>query len=130
MLVRFGIRLVVLAVIIGLVNAIVPGIHTHGGVGWLIWIAFIFALVNLILGPVFLLFSIPLIIVTFGVFLLVVNAALLGITAALTDHLDVDGFWNAVLGGLLITVFSVIAQRAFKPKRRPGHRTEIFVQRG
>ena len=129
MLFRFAVRLVVLGAIIGLVATIVPGIHVHGGVGWLLWIAFIFALVNLILGPIFLLLSIPLILVTFGLFLLVINAAMLAITAGLTAHLDVDGFWNAVLGGLLITVFSVIAQRAFRPKRRPEYVTEVHVHR-
>ena len=129
MLFRFAVRLVVLGAIIGLVATIVPGIHVHGGGGWLLWIAFIFALVNLILGPIFLLLSIPLIIVTLGFFLLVINAAMLAITAGLTSHLDVDGFWNAVLGGLLITVFSMIAQRAFRPKQRAEYRTEIHVHR-
>ena len=118
MLVRFAVRLVVLGAIIGIVAAIVPGIDVHGGLGWLLWIAFIFALVNLILGPIFLLFSIPLIILTFGLFLLVLNALMLAITAGLTSHLDVDGFGSAVLGGLLIAVFSLIAQSAFRPRRR------------
>ena len=115
MVARFAVRLAVLAVIIGVVASIVPGIDVHGGVGWLLWIALIFALVNLILGPIFLLFSLPLIILTFGLFLLVVNAALLAITAGLTEHLDVDGFGSAVLGGLLIALFSLFTQSAFRP---------------
>jgi putative membrane protein len=119
MLGRFAVRLVVLAVIIGVVASIVPGIHVHGGVGWLLWIAFIFALVNLVLGPIFLVLSLPLIILTFGLFLLVVNAVLLEITAALTQHLDVDSFGSAVLGGLLIALFSLVTQRLV---RRPRER--------
>jgi uncharacterized membrane protein YvlD (DUF360 family) len=51
MIVRLAIRLVVLAVIIGVVTRIVPGIHLHGGFVWLPWIALIFSIVNLL--PVF-----------------------------------------------------------------------------
>jgi putative membrane protein len=117
-LVRLLIRLVVLAVIIDLVAYLVPGIHVHGGFIWTIWIALIFSVVNLILGPLFRLISLPLIILTLGLFLLVVNAALLGITAAFSSHLNIDGFWDAVLGGLLIAVFSWLAELLLPPRRR------------
>jgi putative membrane protein len=80
MLVRLLIRLVILALIIALVARIVPGIHVHGGFLWWVWIALIFSVVNLILGPIFHLLSLPLIILTLGLFLLIVNAALLAIT--------------------------------------------------
>jgi putative membrane protein len=106
MLIRLLVRLVVLAVVIGLVTELVPGIHLNGGFVWLLWIAVLFSLVNLILGPLFHLISLPLVVLTLGLFLLVVNAALLGITAALSSHLNIDGFWDAVLGALLISVFS------------------------
>jgi len=109
-LARLAIRLIVLAVIIGIVAAIVPGIHVHGGFLWLVWIALIFSLVNLILAPLFHLISLPLIVLTLGVFLLVINAAMLAITAGLTKHLDVDSFGAALLGGLLISVFSWLAE--------------------
>lgn len=110
MILRLAVRLVLLAFIIWLVSEIVPGIHTHGGFGWLLWVAVIFAVVNTILGPIFRLISLPFIILTLGLFLLVVNAALLAIVAGLSSHLDVDGFWSAVLGGLLISVFSWLGE--------------------
>src|SRR3712207_7491505 len=75
-----------------------------GEPGTYLWIALIFALVNAIVGPVLRLLSFPFVLVTLGLFLLVVNAALLGITAAVTDRLQVDGFGAAVLGGLLLAV--------------------------
>jgi putative membrane protein len=109
-LARLALRLIVLAVIIGVVAAIVPGIHVHGGFVWLVWIALIFSLVNLILGPILHLLSLPLIILTFGLILLVINAALLAITAGLTEHLDVDNFGSAVLGGFLIGFFSWLTE--------------------
>jgi putative membrane protein len=128
MLIRLAVRLVVLAVIIGLVSWIVPGIHVHGGFGWLVWIALILSVVNLILGPIFVLLSLPLIILTLGLFLFVVNAALLAITAGLSSHLDVDNFWSALLGGFLIAVFSWVAQmllparlKKSQPPRHQAH---------
>jgi putative membrane protein len=110
MLIRMLIRLVLLAVIIAIVAQIVPGINVHGGFLALLWVAFLFSVVNLILGPLFKLLSLPLIVLTLGLFLLVVNAALLGITAWLSSHLSVDSFWDAILGGLLIAVFSWLAE--------------------
>jgi len=110
MIVRLAIRLVVLAAIIDVVARIVPGIRVHGSFLWLLWVALIFSVVNLVLGPLFRLLSLPFILLTLGLFLLVVNAALLAITAALTSHLDVDNFGSAVLGGFLIALFSWLAE--------------------
>jgi len=107
---RLAVRIVFLAVVIGLVAWIVPGIHVHGAIPWLLWVAVIFAAVNTVLGPIFRLLSLPLIVLTLGLFLLIVNAALLGITAALSSHLDIDGFGAAVLGGFLISIFSWLGE--------------------
>jgi putative membrane protein len=109
-LARLALRLVVLGLVIGIVAAIVPGIDVHGGFVWLLWIALIFSVVNLIVGPVLHLLTLPLIVVTLGLFLLVINAALLAITAGLSSHLDVDNFGAAVLGGLLIAIFSWLGE--------------------
>jgi putative membrane protein len=117
-LLRLVFRLVVLAAIIGVVAAIVPGIHVHGGFGWLVWLAVIFSLVNLILGPIFHLLTLPLIVLTLGLFLLIVNAALLAITAGLSSHLDIDSFGAAVLGGLLIAIFSWVSEMLMPPRRK------------
>jgi putative membrane protein len=117
-LVRLAMRLVVLAAIIDLVAWIVPGIHVHGGFLWYLWLAVIFSVVNGILGPLFRLLTLPLIVLTLGLFLLVVNAALLGITAALSSHLDIDNFGSAVLGGLLIAVFSWLAEMILPLRRK------------
>jgi putative membrane protein len=110
MLIRLAIRLVVLALIIGVTEKIVPGIHVHGGFGTLLWLAVLFSLVNLIVGPLARLLSLPLILLTLGLFLLVVNAGLLALTAGLSSHLDIDNFWAAFLGALIISVFSWAAE--------------------
>jgi putative membrane protein len=126
-IVRFAVRVVVLAVIIYAVTRLVDGIHvlpnpdgTLGSTGTYLWIALLFALVNSIVGPVLRLLSLPFVVLTLGLFLLIVNAALLGITAALSDRFTVDGFGAAVLGGLLIAVFSWIAELLLPLRVRAG----------
>ncbi len=116
-IVRFALRVVVLAGIIYVVTRLVSGITvvgnadgTLGETGTFLWVALLFAVINSIVGPVVRLLSLPFVVLTLGLFLLVVNAALLGITAAVSDRLEVDGFWTAVVGGFLIAVFSWIAE--------------------
>jgi putative membrane protein len=121
LLIWLALRLVVLAAIIDLTAHIVPGIHVSGGFAWLLWVAVIFSVINLILGPLFRLLSLPFIVLTLGLFLLVVNAALLAITAGLSSHLAVDNFGSAVLGGLLIAVFSWLAELLLPLRRRDRH---------
>jgi putative membrane protein len=75
-----------------------------GKVGTFLWIALIFAVVNAVVGPVLRLLSLPFVILTLGLFLLVINAALLGLTAAISDRLTVDGFGTALVGGLILAI--------------------------
>jgi putative membrane protein len=124
MLSRLALRLVVLGVIIGVVAAIVPGIHVSGGIVTYLWLAVLFSLVNLIFGTILRLLTLPLIVLTLGLFLLVINAALLAITAGLSSKLDIDGFAAALLGGLLIAVFSWVAEffLPLQQKKKSAHR--------
>ncbi|MET9761072.1 phage holin family protein [Streptomyces sp. NPDC006372] len=76
----------------------------------LIIVALLFGLVNFLVKPFVKLLSLPLLILTLGLFTLVVNALMLLLTSWLADQLDlsfhVEGFWTAVLGGLIISVVS------------------------
>src|SRR3954469_5398157 len=121
MLVRLLLRLVVLAVVIALVAWLVPGIDVHGGFGWLLWIALLWSVINAVVGLFLRLLTLPLIVITLGLFLIVVNAALIAITAGLTAHLDCDSFGAALLGGLLIGVFSWLAELILPMNRHRGH---------
>ena len=75
-----------------------------GEYGTYLWIGLIFGVVNAIVGPVLRLLSLPFVLITLGLFLLVINAALLGLTAAITDRLTIDGIGTAILGGLILAV--------------------------
>ena len=125
-IVKFLLRVVVLAAIIYGVTRIVSGITVdtaggeYGSVGTYLWVALLFAVVNSLLGPLLRLLSLPFVVVTLGLFLLVVNAALLGITAAISDRLQVDGLWPAIAGGFLIALFSWIAELVLPLQVRAG----------
>ncbi|MET8575541.1 phage holin family protein [Streptomyces sp. NPDC005012] len=100
-----------LAVAVWLIDKIsLEGGSTGKKAGTLILVALIFGLVNLLVKPVVQLLTLPLFILTLGLITLVVNALMLMLTSWIAGKLDlsfhVDGFWTAVLGGLVIAVVS------------------------
>ena len=108
-----------LVVAFAITAALVPSVDIDGGVLTLLGISAVFGLVNAVIGPLLRLLSLPLMLITFGLFALVVNAALLGITAGLLDTLDVGGFFSTVLAAFLISVISAavswVAMRVLEP---------------
>jgi putative membrane protein len=100
-----------LAVAVWLLDKItLTGDGTGKKIGTLLVVALIFGLVNSVVKPIVSLLSLPLLIITLGLFTLVVNALMLLLTSWLADVLDlnfhVEGFWTAVLGGLIVSVVS------------------------
>ncbi|MFJ4816773.1 MULTISPECIES: phage holin family protein [Streptomyces] len=100
-----------LAVAVWLLDKItLTGDSTGKKIGTLIIVALLFGVVNFLVKPLVKLLSLPLLILTLGLFTLVVNALMLLLTSWLADKLDVsfhvEGFWTAVLGGLIISVVS------------------------
>ena len=81
-----------------------------------------FTLVNLVVRPVVALLSLPFYILTLGLFFLVVNALMLLLTGWITSFTDyglrVDGFWTAVLGGLVIAIASWILHLVIPGERK------------
>jgi putative membrane protein len=97
-------RLLVIAAAVWIVAAVIPGVDVNGGFVSYLVIAVIFAVVNMLVRPILIFFSLPFLLVTLGLFLLVINAALLGLTALLTDRLSIDGFFAALVAALLISL--------------------------
>ena len=108
MVIRLLVRLLVLAAAIFLTAWLLPGFDVSGGFFTYLWIAALYAVVNLVLGPILHLISLPVTVITFGLFALVVNAALVGITAALTDDLSISGFWTALFAAIIISIVSAV----------------------
>lgn len=104
-----------------LASVIVPGIEIGDWQSWLAGTA-IFAIVNMLLKPLAVLVSCCLIVVTFGLFVLVINTALLAATAWVAGQLDldftVDGFWSAFFGAIVISLVSLFATMVIKRPRQ------------
>ena len=82
-----------------------------GAPGTYLWIGLLFGVVNAIVGPILRTVAFPFVLLTLGLALLLINAALLGITAGISDRLELDGFVPAVLGGLVLAVVGWVADR-------------------
>jgi putative membrane protein len=102
----FLIRLVATALAILLIAYLLPWIMTADNVGAAVVAAFLLALVNAVVRPVFVILTLPLTILTLGLFLLVINGLLLWIVAGLVPGFRVNGFLGAVAGAILISLFS------------------------
>ena len=113
LLVRLLASAVALAVAAGLVEGISvgPGTNRERALT-LLGVAIIFGLVNAIVRPILRLLTLPLVVLTLGLFLLVLNALMLLLTEWIANQFDlafhVDGFWSALLGALIITVVSFL----------------------
>jgi len=112
---RFLAQVVLNGFVLWLAAALVPGIHFNGGAVELLILGLIFGLINGLLKPVLQLLALPFTILTLGLFALVVNAALLGLTAKVVGRIyDIDGFLPALIGSLLVSVMSTLLNRFIK----------------
>ena len=83
----------------------------NDSIGTLLIIGLVFSLVNAVLRPIITLLSCPLVILTLGLFVLVINGIMLIITDSLTGGLlTVDGFWTAVFGGIIIALVNMVLE--------------------
>jgi putative membrane protein len=110
------VRWVVLAFSMWIATLIVPGITINGGVGTYLWVALLFGLINSVFGSIIKVLTFPVSIVTFGLFLFVVNAAMLSLTARWSEKLEVTGFWSALLASLIISVITTLFKSTKKLK--------------
>jgi putative membrane protein len=108
----------ILAIAIGVAAAILPGVDVDGGLLAYLWIAALFAVINILLGPILRLLSAPVIILTLGLFSFVVNALLFVITAWLSDALSVDGFLDALLAALIVSLITTLVGGTIDIARR------------
>jgi putative membrane protein len=99
----------------------VPGLHLAGPLSALLAGA-ILGVVNALVRPVLILLTLPFTLVTLGLFLFVVNALCLGLTAALVPGFDISGFWSALLGALIVTVVSWILNGVLLDPVKRGQR--------
>lgn len=111
---NFLIRLIVNALALSAAAWLIDDISLSGGFFDVLLVALVFGLLNALLKPILLFFSLPFLIVTLGLFAFVVNAVVLLVTARLTDALAVSGFGTALLGSLVVSIVTLLLGGALK----------------
>ena len=122
---RLILRLVINIVAIWAATFLLPNAIKIQG-GWMSWlvVAIIFGLVNALIRPIVTFFSLPITCVTLGLFTLVINAAMLGLTAWLAGGmLNIQGgffgqIWNAILAALVISIVSMVLSWFLPDKKK------------
>jgi len=107
-----------------LASRLIPGVTIDGLCNFIL-AALLLGLVNAFIRPLMFLFTLPLTIVTLGLFIFVVNAAMFGLVAAMLDNFQVSGFWSALFGAVIVSITSTIASWYVGPDGR----FEVFVVR-
>lgn len=117
MLAKFLVRAVFAALGLWVASAIVPGVHVSS-TGTLILAAVLLGVVNALVRPVLVILTLPLTILTLGLFLLVVNAATIGLVAWMLRGFTVDGLVPGILAAIVTGVASWIGGMTLRDDRR------------
>ncbi|MGH0037583.1 MAG: phage holin family protein [Myxococcota bacterium] len=104
---QFLAHLIVSAALLVLVASAVPGIKLTGPLAALLG-ALVLGFVNALVRPLVVLLTLPITVITFGLFLLIVNAAMLKLAAVVVPGFRIRGWWPAILGAVLLTVLNLL----------------------
>jgi putative membrane protein len=109
---NFVLRLIVNAVALWVATRLVPGVNYTGGWAPFLGVALVFGFVNAFIRPVAKILAFPVILLTLGLFSLVINAFMLWLTSALAAPLGlefhVSGFWAAFFGALVVSIVGTL----------------------
>ena len=122
----FILRTLITGLGIWLAAYLVSGISATS-TGALIWAAIALGLINAFVRPVLVLLTLPFTILTLGVFLLFLNAAMLNLAGWFVDGFEVVGFWSAVFGAIVVSLVSGLSSNFIGPK---GSYEVLVVRRG
>jgi putative membrane protein len=107
----FIIRVFINAVAIFITASILPGVHiANDGIATLLLIGLVIGLINAFVKPVLKLLSCPLVLLTLGLFVLVINGLLLLLADALLDTLTIENFGWAILAGIIMAIISTVLE--------------------
>ena len=96
---------------------LIPGIST-ASTGALIWGAIALGLINAFVRPILVVLTLPVTVLTLGLFLLVLNAAMLNLAGWFVDGFQVDGVWSSIFGAIVISLVSGLCSHLIGPKGR------------
>ncbi len=115
----FGVvvRTLIAALGIALATAIVPGVSADS-TGTLVWAAIALGLINAFVRPLVLLFTLPLTVLTLGLFLLIINAGMLNLAGFFVAGFNVEGFFSSIFGAIVIGIVSGLGSMFIGEKGR------------
>ncbi|GAB4504345.1 MAG: phage holin family protein [Anaerolineales bacterium] len=123
---KFILRWAINAIALFVAVRFVPGIHLQSGWASIIWLALIFGLINAFLRPLLKLLTCPLIVLTLGLFTLLINTFLFWLTAQIGQTFGIgftlDGFWPAFLGALVVSLVSLVMSLILKDELKKRRR--------
>jgi putative membrane protein len=109
------IRWAIIAVAFAVTANLLGGMSINGGFWAYVWVSLLFGLVNTFIGTILRIITLPLTLLTFGLFLIIVNAILLEITDWLTGDLTIDSFfWTAIWAAIIMGLTTTILDYAFR----------------
>lgn len=119
------IRWAVLAVAFAVTAWLLSGMEVSGGFWAYLWVSALFGIVNAFIGTILRILTLPLTLLTLGLFAIVINALMLELTDALTSHLTIDDFfWTAIWGAIILAIVSVLldylVRTVLAPKPTPA----------
>ena len=109
MLRMFLVSWIVLALAFAVTAWLVDGVSVSGGIVGYLWISALFGVINAFIGPILRLISLPFIILSFGLVLILVNALLLALTDALTSDLTIQTFfWDTIWAAIVLSIATIV----------------------
>jgi putative membrane protein len=121
---KFILRWAINAIALYLAILILPGIDLNSGLASIIWLALIFGLINALFRPLLQFLTCPLIVLTLGLFTIVINTFLFWLTSVIGQSFGLElviadpVWWNAFLGGLVVSVVSVVMTLILKDEMK------------
>ena len=125
---KFILRLAINAIALYLAVLVLPGIDLRSNLSSIIWLALIFGLVNALVRPLISILTCPLIILTLGLFTVVINTFMFWLTSVIGQSFGINliisdpVWWNAFLGGLVVSIVSVVMTLILKDELK-GNRS-------
>lgn len=109
MLRNFLLSWIVVAVAFAITAWLLNGVSVSGGVRGYLWISLLFGIINAIVGTILRILSLPFIILTLGLVLVLINAVVLAITDSLTGDLTINSFfWDAIWAAIVLSIATIV----------------------
>lgn len=113
----FLLRVIIVGVGLWIASAIVPGLTIAEG--WpLIWAALLLGVINAVVRPIVIVLTLPLTVLTLGLFILIINAGMLSLVGWMLDGVTITSFWSAFFGAIVVSITGMIGSAFISDRGR------------